>query len=190
MFLWILLWATDPQLPIIRDRSITILRGHFPGMQNVLVHDLSIENLGACVTSPVSHFAHTRQSSFCRGLFTYIALKMRMWERNSLANPRVTNTSAPCLPISRMLEVPSKAAPQPRSSLPTEPPVCRLAPTLAVKGEKHQQLVILTPGAWDPGAGLVKKRLAKLRNTGGVSVDFLKHSELLVNLSSGAIWNQ
>lgn len=84
----------------------------------------------------------------------------------------------------------SKAAPQPRSSLPTEPPVCRLAPTLAVKGEKHQQLVILTPGAWDPGAGLVKKRLAKLRNTGGVSVDFLKHSELLVNLSSGAIWNQ
>lgn len=41
----------------------------------------------------------------------------------------------------------SKAAPQPCSSLLIEPPVCCLAPVLAVKGEKHQQLVILTPDA-------------------------------------------
>lgn len=62
----------------------------------MLVHDLSIECLGTCFIFPTS--LCSRQSSFCRGLFLYIALKIRVWKKKLIGKSKSDKHKCPLPP--------------------------------------------------------------------------------------------
>lgn len=76
-------------------------------------------------------------------------------------------------------------APQPCYSLLTELQFVGQPQLWLVQGEKHQQLIV-APDTWGHDAGLAERGEAGLGNA-DISVEFVKHSEFLINLFTRAI---
>lgn len=109
-------------------------------MRNVLVHDLSIEYLGACIIFPrLTLLIHDSLPSVESCLHTW-HLRCVWGGRKLIGKSKSDKYKCPLSPHLKnaggSLED-GKATPQPGSSLLTEPPVCCLAPSLAVKGERE-----------------------------------------------------